>query len=158
MIHIEKEENGEVLVVRIKGSIEETAHFEKLIGPPSPATYLMVYCAEVVRINSVGTKAWIRYFQQCREKGAKLSFHELPTCLVDQANLISDFLTGAHIESIFLPFCCRHCGTHFLGLQKVEQLRADMFKIDPSSCTKCNQQAEFDDLPQHYLSFLMRRS
>ena len=92
MLNVVKEQQGGVLVVKLTGSIEETVDFDQLIGPPPPA--LHVYCRGVPRINSVGVKAWIKYFQKVQQAGAQLQFHECSTAIVEQLNLISNFACG----------------------------------------------------------------
>ena len=101
MVNVLKERKGEVLVVRLVGSIEESVNFESLIGPPVPE--LHVNCREVPRINSIGVKAWIKFFSSLQQQGTKLRFVECSTAIVEQINLISNFTCGGVVESIYLP-------------------------------------------------------
>lgn len=154
MLNVVKEQKGTVLVVRLAGSIEESVNFDQLIGAP-PAE-LHVNCKEVPRINSVGVKAWIKYFQGAQAKGTKLKFVECSTAIVEQVNLISNFTCGGQVESIFVPFSCVSCKSELVGLFKTEDLKKLQLKLPDLKCTKCGNKAVFDDIPEEYFGFLMR--
>jgi anti-anti-sigma regulatory factor len=104
VVNIIKEQKGNVIAVRLVGSIEESVEFEQLIGPVSGEIH--VNCKEVPRINSVGVKAWIKYFAGLQQKGSKLRFQECSTAIVEQINLISNFTCGGSVDSIYVPFSC----------------------------------------------------
>src|SRR3954452_12657294 len=109
------------------GTIDEYTNFEELIGPP--ASEFIVNCKEIPRINSVGVKAWIKYFQTCQASGTKLRFTECSTAIVEQVNLISNFTCGGVVESIFVPFSCTSCKTELVGLFKTEDLKKQGLKL-----------------------------
>lgn len=154
MVNVVKTQQGTVLLVRISGSIEESVNFDQLIGPP-PAE-LHVNCKEIPRINSVGVKAWIKYFQAAQAKGTKIKFIECSSAIVDQFNLISNFSAGGTVESIYVPFSCSSCKTELMGLFKTEDLKKLNFEIPELKCSKCGNKAVFDDIPEEYFGFLMR--
>jgi hypothetical protein len=149
-----KEQKGSSLNVRLSGSIEESVDFERLIGAP-PAD-LVVNTKEVPRINSVGVKAWIKYFQAAQAKGTKLHFVECSSAIVEQINLISNFVCGGVVESVYVPFACEKCKTELVGLFKVEDLKKLALKLPELKCTKCGGKAVFDDIPEEYFGFLSR--
>jgi anti-anti-sigma regulatory factor len=154
VVHVTKEQKGSLLSVRLTGSIEENVNFDQLIGAPPPE--LEINTKEVPRINSLGVKAWIKYFQTCQAQKTKLSFVECSTAIVEQINLISNFICGGHVRSIFVPFACTNCRSELVGLFKTEDLKKMDMKLPILKCTKCGGKAEFDDLPEEYLSFLTR--
>ncbi|HLE00444.1 MAG TPA: hypothetical protein VJB59_09300 [Bdellovibrionota bacterium] len=154
MINVVKEQKGNSLLVRLTGSIEESVNFEQIIGLTSPE--LIVNCRDVPRINSVGVKAWIKYFQSLQAKNIKMHFIECSTAIVEQINLISNFIPEGCVESIYVPFSCGTCKSELVGLFKTEDLKKLEFKLPPLKCTKCSGQASFDDIPEEYFSFLMR--
>lgn len=154
MLNVSKEQAGNVMVVRLSGSIEESANFDKLIGPP-PAE-MHVHCKDVPRINSVGVKAWIKYFQSAQAKGTKLKFLECSTAIVEQMNLISNFTCGGSVESIYVPFACESCKTELIGLFKTEDLKRINFQLPDLKCSKCSGKTVFDDIPEEYFGFLMK--
>lgn len=154
MVNVIKEQKGSVLMVRLTGSIEENVNFDQLIGPPPADLY--VSCKEVPRINSVGVKAWIRYFQQTQSNGTRLKFFECSTAIVQQINLISNFTCGGVVESIYVPFSCTNCKAELVGLFRSEDLKKVHLKVPELKCTKCGGKASFDDIPEEYFAFLMR--
>ncbi len=154
MINVIKEQKGSVLVVRLVGAVEETVNFDELLGPP-PAE-MEINCKEIPRLNSVGVKAWIKYFQSCQTKGTQLRFTECSTSIVEQINLISNFTCGGNVVSIYIPFSCTSCKCELVGLFKTEDLRKIQLKLPNLKCTKCGGSAVFDDIVEEYLGFLMR--
>jgi anti-anti-sigma regulatory factor len=154
MLNVTKEKAGAGILVRLSGSIEESANFEQLIGPA--AAELTVNCKDIPRINSVGVKAWIKYFQGVQSKGTKLKFVECSTAIVEQINLISNFTCGGTVESIYVPFACEKCRTELIGMFKTEDLKKMNFQLPALKCSKCGGQAVFDDIPEEYLGFLAK--
>lgn len=154
VVNATKELKGSVLTVRLVGSIEESVNFDQLIGTP-PAE-LVVNCKEVPRINSVGVKAWIKYFQGCQAKGTKLRFIECSTAIVEQINLISNFTCGGTVESVFVPFSCTSCKSELAGLFSLEDLKKMELKLPELKCSKCGNKAVFDDIPEEFFGFMMR--
>ncbi|MBY0471890.1 hypothetical protein K2X30_12045 [bacterium] len=153
MLNAAKETTDQGLVVRLSGTIEENVNFEQLIGTP-PAK-LIVNCKEVARINSVGVKAWIKYFQSLQGK-SKLRFQECSTAIVEQINLISNFLCGGGLDSIYVPFTCVSCKSQLVGLFKIEDLKKMGMNVPELKCSKCGNKAVFDDIPEEYFGFLTR--
>lgn len=154
MIKVEKQTNGNVLTVKFSGTIEETVNFEELVGA-TPAE-VVVNTKEIARINSVGVKGWIKYFQSLTAKGTKLTFAECSTAIVEQINLISNFSCGGSIESVYVPFACGGCKTELVGLFKVEELKKLNAEVPDQKCAKCAGNASFDDIPEEYFAFLQR--
>jgi anti-anti-sigma regulatory factor len=154
VVNVVKEQKGTTLVVRLSGSIEENVSFDQLIGPPPPE--LHINCKEITRINSVGVKAWIKYFTNAQSKGTKLRFQDCSTAIVEQINLISNFTGGGAVESIYVPFSCVGCRSELVGLFKTDDLKKLSFKLPELKCSKCANKAVFDDIPEEYFAFLMR--
>lgn len=155
VVNVVKEQKGGATVVRIVGSVEESVDFDNIVGPLSGD--VVINCKEVPRINSVGVKAWIKYFQALSQRGVRLKFVECSTAIVEQINLISNFVSGGAVESIYVPFSCGGCKSEFIGLFKVEDIRRLAGKIPELKCGKCGGSAVFDDIPEEYFGFLSRK-
>ncbi len=155
MLNVVKEQSGAGLVVRMSGSIEESVDFDQLIG--AAQGNLIIHTKGVNRINSVGVKAWIRYFQTAVSKGAKLKFVECSTAIVEQINLISNFTCGGEVESIYVPFTCEDDNSELVGLFKVSDIVKMGFQIPPMKNPKTGGKAVFDDIPEEYFGFLMSK-
>lgn len=154
MINIDKQANGNILTVKFSGTIEETVNFDELVG--ATPTEVIVNTKEIARINSVGVKGWIKYFQSLTTKGTKLTFLECSTSIVEQINLISNFTCGGTVESIYVPFACAGCKTELVGLFRVEDLKKMNGEVPDQKCAKCGGNACFDDIPEEYFAFVQR--
>ncbi len=152
MIQVVREQKGSISVYKLSGNISEDTHFDDVMGPSNPE--MEINCKGILRINSMGVKAWIKYFQTCQKSGTKLNFSECSTAIVEQINLISNFTCGGTVESIYLPFSCLSCKTELSGLFKTEDLKKMKMNLPTLKCTKCSGKAEFDDIPEDYLAFL----
>ena len=155
MVQISKEQRGDTLLVKMTGTVEENVDFAALMGNVSSAKVDLLLKG-VNRINSVGIKAWIKYFQSLAAKGVQLRFIECSTAIVEQINLISNFTCGGTVESIYVPFCCNSCSTELLGLFRASDLKKINFQIPDLKCAKCGGTASFDDIPEEYFGFLNR--
>lgn len=154
MLKVAKEQKGNVLAIKLSGSIEETVNLEELIGPTSQEVH--INSKEVTRINSVGVKGWIKYFQTLQGKGVKLTFQECSTAIVEQINLISNFTCGGEVESIYVPFACVNCKAELIALFKTVDLNPEKLNLPELKCTKCSGKAVFDDIEEEYFAFLDR--
>jgi hypothetical protein len=154
VLKVTKEDKGGIALYRLSGSIEENVNFEQQMG--TLAGEVMISCKEVPRINSVGVKSWIKYFQVMQSKGVKMRFIECSTAIVEQINLISNFTCGGSVESIYAPYACTSCKAEQVGLFKCEDIKKANFELPDLNCVKCGKKAAFDDIPEEYFSFLMR--
>lgn len=149
-----KEQKGNVTVVKLTGSVDDADDFGKLIGPASGV--LQVSCRGVTRINSVGVKNWIKFFSGLQQQKVQFSFEELSPALVENLNMVQNFLCGAPVVSVAIPYHCEGCGTNLVGAMKTDAIKAAGLKIAAAKCPKCGGQAEFDDEPDEYFAFLSR--
>lgn len=154
MFEVKKVKSGSAEMIVLNGSIEESVNLETLIG--QPPSEMHVNCKGVSRINSIGVKSWISYFQARQKSGTKLTFYECSSAIVEQINLISNFLCGGKVDSIFLPYSCKSCKSELAALFSVSELRRMGSEIPTQKCNKCGNAAEFDDIPEEYLGFLNR--
>jgi len=154
VLNVIKEQKDAALLVRLVGSIEEGVQFEQLLG--NVPAELIVNCKEVPRINSVGVKAWIRYFQSLQTKGVRLRFVECSSAIIEQVNLISNFVPADSVESFFVPFACTKCKSELLGLYSSAAIKKLQGNVPAQTCPKCGGSAEFDDIPEEYFGFLTR--
>ena len=152
MLTVNKQQTKVGLLVELSGAIEENVHFEQLIGEFQGD--LTVNCRGVTRLNSVGVKTWIRYFQSLKAQGKIFKFLEASFPIIEQLNMISNFACGGEIESILLPFSCIKCQNEFVASCKTAELKAVNLKIPGVKCEKTECAARFDDEPEDYLYFL----
>ena len=155
MLKIDTKIQGSAIVVRLSGDIGEGVDFQTSIGEGH--SEILVYCKDVARINSVGVKAWIRYFSGITIRGAKLKFFECSHAIMEQINLVMNFNCGGSVESICLPYFCPKCHSTNNVLVLVETLRKDAANLPEPPCLVCKEaKMEFDDIPSEYFTFLNR--
>lgn len=138
------------------GVVDETADFPNLVGPVEGT--LRVNCKEIARINSVGVKNWIKYFQELSKAKVKLIFAECSTSITEQLNLIANFTAGGTVESVYVPYACTNCKNEMIALFSTETLREKDLDLPEITCSKCGSPAVFDDLEEEYFHFLDRNS
>lgn len=152
MLTVKKNEVGGATHIELNGTIEESVNFEQLIGPFQGD--LVVKCRGVTRINSVGVKTWMRYFQNLKFQGKNFQFTECSQPLIEQLNMISNFACGGEVESILLPFSCMKCQNEFVANVKTADLKASGLQVPSVKCEKTDCGAQFDDDPEEYFYFL----
>lgn len=154
MINVIKEQIGDVLHLLIVGVLDESSDLPAELGDPAPK--MNIHCREIQRINSIGVKQWISYFLNAKKAGSQLTFSECSVAIVEQNNLIANFLAGGTMESFYVPYSCTRCGTELLGLFKVSDFNKDDLRLPEVKCTKCGSPAVFDDILEEYFYFLIR--
>lgn len=155
MLNVIKELKDDTLTVRLVGTLDERADLDVSLGK-LPAR-VVVQCRDLTRINSNGTRTWVKYFHQASADGVRFCFQECSPIVVQQLNLVSNFIpVQSEIESVCAPYLCSSCKTQFTGVLKPEELRKMNFKLPVISCPKCAQKtAEFDDIESAYFQFLL---
>jgi anti-anti-sigma regulatory factor len=145
------------LVVQLVGSVDDQANLEAAIGAlPEPPYEMHVNCSQIDRINSVGVKGWIKYFQKIQEKRIPIFFYDCAPPIVQQMNLVFNFACGGKIVSLKLPFSCDNCEHNYVQSITVQALKQINYNIPNQKCPKCGEQeAAFDDIPKMYFKFLM---
>ena len=95
------------LMLKVEGSIDETAHF-----PPfncKPTDVIFVDLGGVVHINSVGVKNWILFLKKIPFVNV-VHYENIPRIMVDQINMISGFMnSNSVINSFYVPYYCEKC-------------------------------------------------
>ena len=152
MIKITAKENGSRKVMMMDGTVDES--FDPSAEISDELKDFEVDCSGIRRINSIGVKKWIMYFSERRAQGAKIAFYSLSPALVEQANLISNFIPHADIVSVALPFRCKSCGSDIVLVKdKLSCLGVDL-EFSNWACPSCTEvNLEFDDIASDYLTF-----
>ena len=152
MLTIRKQQTKEGPLVELSGTIEESVNFEQLIG--SVDGVLTVKCRGITRINSVGVKTWMKYFQSLKAQGIRFRFIECSYSVIEQLNMISNFACGGEVVSILLPFSCVACENEFVACCNTAELKASNLQVPKAKCERPNCGAQFDDDPEEYFYFL----
>jgi DNA-directed RNA polymerase subunit RPC12/RpoP len=155
MLTVTKEQKGDVMIIRLSGTIDEHVDLDKEIG--TLPSRVEIVCREIFQINSLGVKAWIDFFTKAASNRVHFAFAECPPPIVEQLNYITNFGCGAPVVSVFVPFSCEKCHRELRGVIKSEDLKKVSFKLPPIKCPKCSSKAHFDDIPEEYFAFLIRQ-
>lgn len=149
------EKDGSTLPPRfyLKGVVDDTADFKSLFA--GLGNSIDLYCRDVTRINSVGVKLWTQHFTEYRQAGGAIRFYELSPPLVATLNTVFDFAKKNEVMSIGAPFLCPDCDKVTIKVVSAADAKT-VAKSDPTiPCSFCEGEAEFDDLPAQYFSWLI---
>ena len=107
-------------------------------------------------INSVGVREWITLLGELSQRGLKVTLRNISEPMVRQMTMVIEARGDATVESFYAPYVCDTCGDERALLLQVESNRAalDAHKPPPLPCPSCGAEAEFDEFPNRYLSFL----
>jgi DNA-directed RNA polymerase subunit RPC12/RpoP len=154
MANISREQVDQVLLLRFSGSITEADGFDELHGCRLPEVH--VNCKGVTRINTSGIRAWIKCFNELRSRGIKLRFMECSVPIVEQMNLMINFVEEDEIVSLFVPFVCTKCKTESVHPFRAIDLRHMNKQLPQMVCPNCGGRVVFDNVPEEYFVFLDR--
>src|SRR4051812_33562668 len=98
----EDRDGGSLLV--LEGTLTEEDNLGEIIGPVQGKIW--VQCRDITRLNSVGTKSWVLFFQGLRNQGVQVVFQECSPAVIRLANILSNFMVPAEVESICVPYLC----------------------------------------------------
>ena len=155
LLKVAKQQKDAVLFIEISGVVDETSAFEQL--GPIQVSALRIRCMGVTRINSAGVRLWIKYFQDLKSRNMQITLVDCASVLVEQMNIIVNFAAGMAVESIMMPYSCSKCGECFQVAGKVSDIKAKNYEIQAEKCPKCGSSGSFDDLPDEYFHFMMRK-
>lgn len=155
MLSISRKVNSSGIVVyELSGVIDESSDFSSFAdGGPIPSEFGLDLFA-IKRINSVGIKKWISFFEALQRKGMKIFIQRASPAIVEQMVNISNFRCGAEVQSVVLPYHCKSCSKPVFFVKTKEDLaNIDLEKVN-WPCPLCQgTELEFDDLPDEYLRF-----
>ena len=116
------QETAEGLEVFFAGKIDENMQFSTVKVPP--AQIMIFDFADVLMINSIGIREWVRWIRQL-PGNVIMKFRRCPRAVVEQINILEGFLPkGARVESFFVPYYCEKCDqTHNVLYEKDRQFR-----------------------------------
>jgi hypothetical protein len=140
----------------IEGVLDEESPpiLAKLAKSIAPGAKVTLDVGGVRRINSLGVRAWVDFMKAL--PGRNVHFVRCSPAFVDQLNTVSDFRSGAHIDSFVAPYVCERSGKVFYEELKIgtDVKPGDFSALGPRPCTVCPDPLVFDDMPERYLHFL----
>lgn len=112
---------------------------------------LVIDLAGVRRINSAGVREWIR-FVGALGAGRPITLARCPAAFIRQAGMIKNFLGGAVVESLYVPYLCPRCEASRTELVEAAALAGHSFP--EVRCEACAVAMEADVVPEAFLAFL----
>lgn len=152
MLLVTKDEKSSPTKYILSGVIDESTDFATLFGATEP--FIQIYCRDVSRINSNGIMNWRQYFRKLRQAGGKLRFFEIAPILVTAINCIADFIEMQEIGSVCAPYQCNKCKKYSLKTLTPVEAKRLMATISIAVCEHCTGEAELDEDPAEYFTFL----
>lgn len=139
----------EVTTFKFSGSINEDFTFKNLIGERS-SKYIFDL-ESVSLLNSCGIREWIKFINELPED-SELEYHNCPTVVVLQMNMVKGFLTSnAKVVSFYAPYYDEEADEEVKILLTTEQVvdgKAPEIKND------AGEELEFDGIEATYFKFL----
>jgi hypothetical protein len=154
MISVRRTMDANVTRIYLSGTIVEDTDLLAQIGPLQGKVHF--HCGHITRVNSAGTRSWIRAFQKLAAQKIDMEFHELSPAIIQLQNYFRGVLALGKIASVVVPFLCSSCGTEDLRVYTSDSLRKAGFQVADIPCKKCGKPARFDEIGSEYFAILNR--
>lgn len=137
-------------VMALRGSIDEDAQFDSLLGEKGT---LYIDFEGVTSINSLGVRSWVNFLKALGNR--TIHYENCPPIVVRQLNRVPSFLGKAAVDSVYVPYICDSCEKEVLILISKNALEKSPVNIPGTfSCEACkNGEMEIDGRPEQYFAF-----
>lgn len=139
--------------IYLYGTIDEEAKLNQILAPKDGT--LRLNLAGIKRINSYGVRQWILTLQSAN---FYIHFVECPEVMIEQANMITNFLSRGKVISFYAPYNCPRCNSDVMKLFKLDE---DFKEASPDNivppkiiCDKCSCEMALDQDENEYFLFL----
>ena len=146
---------GGLVYLRLTGVIDEDNRLDRLGEQLEGATAVAIDTAQVTRINSCGVRDWVNWLAALERRGLQVVLVSCSVHIVEQINMVHNFIGGGRIKSFFSPYYCEDCDRELLEYLEVAEI-TDPLAIHPP-CPSCSQPTELDHLPEQFFAFLDER-
>ena len=151
------EKKGEVLLLHLRGRVDERSDFSVANDAWSQdVKKVELHLKEVEYLNSLGIRMWIEWLDGFAP-GAQLEYHEVPSMMVEQMNLIRGILRpGASLASFHADFYCEACDHDTtIVLKQGEGFVKDKVCLpEEVACSHCGNETYLDVVEEDYFGFL----
>jgi DNA-binding NtrC family response regulator/anti-anti-sigma regulatory factor len=138
--------------VVLEGVIDERANLKKHLEGLSGAVVLDL--DKVSRITSFGVLEWRSALKQL--EAGYVAFIRCRPMILGQFNMVDGFGGRGELVSFYLPYICSACSHEFELLVDLRHHYSIAVSREPphALCRKCGAEAEFEGLPDEYLSYV----
>lgn len=150
---VTKKPEGSLLVLEVKGNIDEDANFAA--PDVGSAASVVLDLSGITAINSVGIREWIKWMKSF-PPSIPIHVRKCPKIIVDQINMVAGFLpAGTKVQSFYVPYYADASGTEKMVLfeEGKEFKNGELF---PPAQVKddSGQEMEMDVIEAKYFKFL----
>ena len=139
-------------LVRLTGIINEDFNQQSISQLPD--NVIVFDLDNVQRITSFGVRQWVSALKDLNAE--YYAFLNCRPAIVSQFNMVANFGGQGSILSLYAPYLCPNCDKEIEVLIDLRQKHADVVsgKVPKVTCPSCQGQADFDDIPSSYFSYL----
>lgn len=150
---------GSITCLRFQGTIDESFDGRRLASGLK-ATTLILDMGAVRKISSFGIREWTDFIKTCERSVDTLIAIECTPKVVDQLNMVSQFLgTKGRVFSFYAPYRCDYCDIDRKILLQVDRDAASIRSQRPSEqlCETCSRPSYFDEEPASFFAYLAQQ-
>lgn len=138
--------------VKLSGIINEEASFGFMAE--LPVGKVVINTREVQRMNSCGVREWIHGLSKV-PPGCELVYEECSGVILDQMNMITNFLGRGKVKSVYIPYLCESCGAKGEALCDLDKnMHPDGLELPELKCGMCGKNMSLADDPEEIFAFL----
>ncbi|MCG8424873.1 MAG: hypothetical protein MJE77_43870 [Proteobacteria bacterium] len=152
---VEKQVRRDVTLLTLSGTIDCDFDGKKLAAVIRTSR-LAIHLAGVRLITSFGIREWIDFMTAAARRAEDILLLDCSPKIIQQANMVANFVGSGRIVSFYAPYRCATCGTD----SRVHMhLRRDwdvvIRRVPPDRvCVNCGQNETFDDDPDTYFAYM----
>ena len=152
-----KEVQGDRTIIKLSGVINERTELDELFETLE-GDKLSINLKGITRINSCGVRSWVNATKPLADR-FQIEYVECSRAIVDQLNMIVNFLSSGKIVSLYAPYYCENCDREYETLIIIDEHFADEEdreepEAPDAECPKCGKPMEFNEDEEKYFSFL----
>ncbi len=148
-----EQRRGGASVIRLAGILGEGNKLGELVHDVRNEKTL-INLSGVERINSVGTRDWVRWLAQLESKGIIPELVACSPAIVKQLNLVKNFAGNAIVKSVQVPYHCAPCDASKTLLVNIDDLGPRPYRAPRCTCDVCGISMTFVDDTGAYFSFV----
>ena len=141
----------------LQGIINERTDLQNMVKDLEGAR-ITINLKNITRINSCGVRDWVNATKPLAQKFS-IEYVECSRAIVDQLNMIVNFLNSGKIVSFYAPYYCDECDKEMEMLINIdEHFPEPDDREEPESpdfeCPHCKKTMEFNEDEDRYFLFL----
>jgi two-component system alkaline phosphatase synthesis response regulator PhoP len=146
--------DGGGVTVSLQGDFTEMTRFDGLAARLADEPRIDFHAAAVRYISSAGVRAWCQFLAGLA--GKPYSFRQCSIAFTSQAAMVPMVVGHGAVLSLEAPYLCETCDREELRLLETRALLREGGRVLPPqlSCSICNGELIFDDVPDRYFAFL----